>query len=88
MVVLAAQEPGCPRRVLSLGEAKWGETMNGHHVERLARARDLLGDKGYETRDTVLACYSGSGFTDDLRQAAEEDDRLRLIGLNALYRPC
>ncbi|GAA3441908.1 AAA family ATPase [Planomonospora venezuelensis] len=85
VVVLAAQEPGRPRRVLSLGEAKWGETMNGHHVERLARARDLLAGKGYDTRETVLACYSGSGFTDDLQTAAVENDRLRLISLDSLY---
>jgi hypothetical protein len=30
------------QRVLSLGEAKWGEVMGRHHLQRLARARDLL----------------------------------------------
>jgi len=36
VVVLAPREPGRPRRILSLGEAKWGEVMGSHHVERLA----------------------------------------------------
>ncbi|WP_244894148.1 ATP-binding protein [Planobispora rosea] len=85
VVVLAAQEPGRSRRVLSLGEAKWGEIMNGRHVERLGRARDLLAAKGYDTRETVLACYSGTGFTEDLRAEAARDGRLRLIGLDDLY---
>ncbi|MEV4011042.1 hypothetical protein AB0J35_11120 [Nonomuraea angiospora] len=28
VVALAAQEPGKPRRILSLGEARWGEVMD------------------------------------------------------------
>ncbi|GIH92536.1 hypothetical protein ACFFMN_03740 [Planobispora siamensis] len=59
--------------------------MNGHHVERPARARDLLAGKGYDTRDTVLACYGGAGFTEDLRAEAAGNGGLRLIGLDALY---
>jgi len=34
---------------------------------RLARARDLLTVKGYDTRSTILACYSAAGFDDELR---------------------
>ncbi|GGP05848.1 ATP-binding protein [Nonomuraea glycinis] len=85
VAVLAPQESGRPRRVLSLGETKWGEVMGTHHVQRLARARDLLAGKGYDTGDTVLACYSGSGFTDDLRTVAKNDPRVLLIGLDRLY---
>ncbi len=85
VAVLAAQEPGRPRRILSLGEVKWGEVMSHHHVARLARARDLLGVKGYDVQDTVLACYGGSGFTDELRSSAAEDARILLIGLDRLY---
>lgn len=87
VVVLAAPEPGRPRRILSLGEAKWGETMGTSHLARLSRARDLLAAKGYDTRDTVLACYGGSGFTDDLRAAAAQDTRALLVDLDRLYRP-
>jgi AAA+ ATPase superfamily predicted ATPase len=85
VVALAAQEPGCPRRILSLGEAKWGEVMGRHHLERLARARDLLERKGYDTRDTVLACYGAAGFSEELRASAGDDSRVRLIGLDRLY---
>lgn len=62
VVLLAPAVPGEARRVLSLGEAKWGEVMGTRHVERLRRARDLLAGRGYDTRDTFLACYSGAGF--------------------------
>lgn len=86
VAVLAAQEPGRPRRVLSLGEAKWGEVMNGRHVERLGRARDILAAQGYDTRETILACYSGAGFADDLRAAAADDERLLLVDLERLYQ--
>ncbi|MBE3008910.1 hypothetical protein IL992_06870 [Microbispora sp. NEAU-D428] len=54
---------------------------------RLARARDLLAAKGYDTRDTILACYSGAGFTAELRASAAEDPGIRLIGLDDIYAP-
>jgi hypothetical protein len=81
--VLAVAEPGRPRRVLSLGEAKWGEVMGGQHLRRLARARDLLSAAGYDTSQTVLACYGAAGFHGDVQQS----DRLRLVGLDQLYPP-
>jgi len=82
VAVLAPQEPGRPQRILSLGEAKWGDVMGGHHLERLARARDLL-SVGYDTSDCVLACYSGAGFHDDLRAA--RNPRLALVTLDEIY---
>lgn len=84
VAVLAPAEHGRPRAVLSLGEAKWDEVMGPRHVERLRRARDLLAVKGYNTSRAVLACYSGAGFSDDLRAAAQSDD-IRLIDLGQLY---
>ena len=57
--------------------------MGHRHVERLARARELLAHKGYDTRDTVLACYGGSGFTQELR--AEGDDHVLLVEPERLY---
>jgi hypothetical protein len=56
--------------------------MGGHHVERLARARDLL-SADYDTSDCVLACYSAAGFHDDLRAA--RDPRLALVTLDDIY---
>jgi AAA+ ATPase superfamily predicted ATPase len=84
VVVLAPAVPGEPRRILSLGEAKWGETIDGRSVERLRRARELLADKGYDTRDTVIACYSGVGFSAGLADVARHD-RLLTVGLDDLY---
>lgn len=83
VVVLAAQDSNEPRRILSLGEAKWGEVIGHSHVQRLERARDLLASKGYDTRATVLACYSGAGFTQELRADRRRD--LVLIGPDRLY---
>ncbi|WP_226898916.1 AAA family ATPase [Nonomuraea phyllanthi] len=85
VVALAAQEPGRPRRILSLGEVKWGEVMGRHHLGRLARARELLEKKGYDTRDAVLTCYGGSGFSAELTAAADGDSRVALVGLDRLY---
>lgn len=82
VAVLAPAEPGRPRRLLSLGEVKWGETMHGGHARRLARAADLLSST-YDTRGCVLGCYSGAGFADDLRSA--KDARLALVTLNDIY---
>jgi hypothetical protein len=42
VAVYAPDEPGHPRRVLSLGEAMWDKVMNAGQLERLRRARDLL----------------------------------------------
>jgi AAA+ ATPase superfamily predicted ATPase len=83
VVVLAPAEPGRPRKILSLGEAKWDRVMDLRHAGRLRRARDLLAVKGFDTRDTVLSCYSGAGFTREL-QAAQSHD-IRLVGLDQLY---
>jgi uncharacterized protein len=85
VVALAPSVPGEPRRVLSLGEAKWGKPMGAENVQRLARARDLLTGRGYDTRDTVIACYGGAGFDPRLSQGGP--DRVRLVGLDLLYSP-
>jgi uncharacterized protein len=81
VVVLAAAEPGRPRKVLSLGEAKWGDVLGGREVERLRRVRDLLTERGYDTTDTVLTCYSGAGFAEDL-----DGSGARTISVADLYR--
>ncbi|MGH3281520.1 MAG: AAA family ATPase, partial [Trebonia sp.] len=86
VAVLAAPAPGQRRRVLSLGEAKWGETMGLRHLARLARARDLLAAKKYDTSATILACYSAAGFDKDLRdEAGRSPGRVLLIGPRDLY---
>ena len=83
VAVLAPAEHGLPRRVLSLGEVKWDRVMDLRHVERLGRARDLLTVKGFDTRGTVLRCYSGAGFSSELR--AVQGDEIHLVGLDQIY---
>ena len=88
VAVFAATAPDFPQRILSLGEAKWGEVMGLRHLTRLARARDLLAAKKYDISTTVLACYSAAGFDQDLRdQAARAPQNVLLIGPEELYAP-
>ncbi|MFC1407939.1 ATP-binding protein [Streptacidiphilus sp. N1-12] len=70
--------------VALLGEAKWGTVMGLNHLERLARARDLLTERGMDTGGCALACFSAAGFSDALRARAERGDVL-LLGLRELY---
>ena len=86
VAALAAPSPDEHRRVLSLGEAKWGEIMGMGHLRRLQRAASLLAARKYETRDAVLACYSAAGFDPELREQATRDpSHVRLIGPQDLY---
>ena len=81
VAVLAPAVPGERRRVLSLGEARWGEVMGRRQVERLGRARELLAAKGFDTGETVLALYGGAGF----EPGVAEDRRVLTVGLDRLY---
>jgi len=83
VAVLAPSEPGRRQQILSLGEVKWGEVMSSRHVDRLARARDLLASS-FDTQGCALACYSAAGFTDELKSA--KDSRAALFNLNDIYR--
>jgi hypothetical protein len=67
-----------------LGEAKWGTVMGIGHLERLSRARELLADRGMDTGQCVLACFSAAGFSEALREEAARADVL-LLGLEELY---
>ncbi|MDT7846306.1 AAA family ATPase [Streptomyces justiciae] len=70
--------------VTLLGEAKWGTVMGRAHLERLARARDLLAGRGMDTTRCGLACFSAAGFSEALRGEAERIGVL-LVGLDELY---
>ena len=83
VAVLAPAEHGRARKILSLGEVKWDRVMDLRHIERLRRAQDLLAVKGFDTRDTVLTCYSGAGFDRELQ--AGHHPGIRLVGLDELY---
>jgi AAA+ ATPase superfamily predicted ATPase len=69
--------------LLAIGEVKWGETMDAHHLARLAHIADLLEDRG--RRPGKLLLFSGAGFTDELRGSAGSDPRVELVDLRRLY---
>ena len=41
--------------------------------------------KGYDTSATMLTCYSGAGFDEDLQAEARSGNQIQLVGLDALY---
>ncbi|MEV4295048.1 AAA family ATPase [Microbispora rosea] len=84
-VIALAPQDNHTRRLLSVGEAKWSEIMNVGHLKRLEQARDQLHTRGLDTRDTVLALYSGAGFDAALTDAAVRDPRILLVDLPTLY---
>jgi AAA+ ATPase superfamily predicted ATPase len=72
--------------LLAIGEAKWNDIMGLGHLQRLKHVRDLLIQRQTATEDTRLLCFSGTGFTNDLRRAAQEDPGVQLIDADRLYR--
>ena len=71
--------------LLAIGEAKWNDKMGLGHLERLGRIRDLLaGSEKFDTSRTRLVCFSGAGFTDDLKRRRQQGD-VDLVGLADLY---
>ncbi|MGH3314435.1 MAG: ATP-binding protein, partial [Streptomyces sp.] len=72
--------------LLAIGEAKWNDTMGTSHLQRLQHIRALLGSRhGRPPEQTRLLCFSGAGFTDELRQTAARDHAVQLIDLERLY---
>jgi AAA+ ATPase superfamily predicted ATPase len=85
---VAVVEPGAAdsrAAVHLLGEAKWGTVMGLSHLERLARARELLAGRGLDTTGCALACFSGAGFSEALRGEAARTGDVLLVGLDELY---
>ncbi|WP_323186878.1 hypothetical protein [Streptomyces sp. NBC_00365] len=58
------------------------------HLERLRRIRHLPASRDSGTgasEQTRLLCFSGAGFTDDLRGIADRDPTVQLVDLHRLY---
>lgn len=73
--------------LLAIGEAKWGETMGVPHLDRLRRIRGLLTHQGRPGAETArLLCFSGTGFTGDLRAEADTSRDVVLITPGDLYQ--
>lgn len=72
--------------LLAIGEAKWNAAMGAAHVERLHHIRDLIAQTDrFDTTHTRLLCFSGAGFNDKARTAADDSADLHLIDLATLY---
>ncbi len=84
-VVLAPGSGGRRRRVVALGEVKWGTVIGARHIERLARARDVLVGRGFDAEDCLLLGFSAAGFDPGLRDGTGGGSAVRLIGLGELY---
>jgi hypothetical protein len=64
-----------------------GPSTGFGHLQRLRHVRELLAARGTATTEqTRLMCFSGAGFTDELRQAAARDRNIQLIDLRRLCR--
>lgn len=85
-VAVHGEADGGRETLLAIGEAKWSDVMGIGHLERLRHIRALLVARGTATDATRLQCYSGVGFTDDLRRLAEEHgSTVQLIDVRRLY---
>ncbi|MGH3544347.1 MAG: ATP-binding protein, partial [Mycobacteriales bacterium] len=86
-VVVVGLPDGKKTRLLAIGEAKWNETMGIEHLERLRRIQSLIAQADrYDTTQTRLVCFSGAGFTNELRTAARSSDMVQLVDLAQLYQ--
>jgi hypothetical protein len=72
--------------LLAIGESKWNDIMGIGHLQRLQHLRGLLAARGTaEQRTPRLMCFSGAGFTDELRRIAADDRSVQLVDLERLY---
>jgi len=86
-VAVLGHADGARPPLLAIGEAKWNEQMGLGHMERLRRIHGLLaGNEKLDTSRTRLVCFSGAGFSDDLKQRRQQGV-VDLVGLADLYSP-
>jgi hypothetical protein len=71
-------------RLLAIGEAKWAAPLGDGDIARLHRIAALLSSRGYDTRETRFALFSGVGLPDALKRRADAE-RLILVDLKRLY---
>jgi hypothetical protein len=61
--------------------------MGKRHIDRLLAIRDMIRATGrYDASATRLLCFSGAGFTDELRAIAAQAPDVNLIDAATLYR--
>jgi hypothetical protein len=69
------------RRVLTIGEAKAGETIGMAHLRHLEKARAALGTRASQAKLLLV----GTGFKSELETLAGKRDDLELVDLDRLY---
>ncbi|MCL9794957.1 AAA family ATPase [Frankia sp. AgKG'84/4] len=85
-VVALGPADGARRRLVALGEAKWGTVLGVAHADRLDRARALLAHtRDLDTTATRRILFSAAGFTDALRTQAAADPQIVLVDLDRLH---
>ncbi|QRX90258.1 ArsR family transcriptional regulator [Streptomyces noursei] len=83
-VAVRGNVEGRPGVLLSVGLARWNETMDIQHLERLRHVLSVLGASGEDVSGATPACYSGIGFGPELR-AAEARGEVLLVDVDRLY---
>jgi hypothetical protein len=74
------------KHVTLLGEAKATLERRGlPDLERLDTIKNLLEQLGHHTTDAIIALFSTTGFTTDLKKTATTRHDVELIDLNRLY---
>ncbi|MCZ9349910.1 hypothetical protein NGM36_08905 [Streptomyces mutabilis] len=85
-VAVVGVADGTKPPLLAIGEAKWNDTMGIAHIDRLRHIRDVITRTArYDTSRTKLLCFSGTGFNDKARQAADTSPDVQLVDLPELY---
>lgn len=75
---------GGHRPLLSVGQARWNEIMDIHHLDRLRDVLAVLAARGEDISRARPACYGAAGFSPRLHAAQDRGDVL-LVGLDRLY---
>ncbi|MCL2848916.1 MAG: ATP-binding protein [Micrococcales bacterium] len=85
-IVATAYADNGPRRILAIGEVKWGETIGHPHLDRLRHIRALLAAQGRPgAAGCRLVLASMTGFTDDITKHARRTDDVVLVHAADLY---
>ncbi|GAU69747.1 hypothetical protein SSP35_14_00810 [Streptomyces sp. NBRC 110611] len=75
---------GRPGVLLSVGLARWDESMDMHHLERLLHILSVLAASGEDISRARPGCYSAMGFGPELR-SAEARGEVFLVNVDRLY---
>jgi AAA+ ATPase superfamily predicted ATPase len=84
-VAVLQTTPGGQRRLLAIGEAKWGERIGLKHIARLEHIREILRNRtDIQAADTKLLAISAAGFTPELEAVSGAGDTV-LVSCERLY---